>query len=125
MTITASVNLIVDGSISTRMVSPAVMAATEDDYAGAIGFSFARLTPDPGDTTITGFNIGGTLVERNGLQLVLVNLGNANIVIAYEGLTSTDEFRIITKTLADTVIPADGTMTLIYDSVTQRWRQTG
>lgn len=120
MGVTADSNLRVDGSIATLVASPAAMALVENDYAGADGRSFARLTPFALGTTITGFASG-----TDGRQLVVVNLGNAAVTIAHQNAGSANSNRVITKVAVDTVIPVDGTMTLIYDAVTARWRQTG
>jgi hypothetical protein len=108
----------IDGSFATHASSPAGMAATENDYAGAVG-SFARLTPNAANTSLTGI-AGGA----DGRRLTIVNLGNAVIIVQNQDAGSAAANRIITTTLAATVIPAEGSMSLIYDATTQRWRQT-
>jgi hypothetical protein len=94
------------------------MAVTENDYAGATG-SFARLTPNAGNTTITGF-AGGI----DGRILTITNIGNPVVVINHQDGGSLAANRIITKSGVSFVIPTDGIVSFIYDATTQRWRQT-
>jgi hypothetical protein len=108
----------IDGSLATHATSPAGMAATENDYAGAAG-SFARLTPNAAGTTITGF-AGGV----NGRLLTIVNLGNPNVTLLHEDGGSVAGNRIITKGGGAIVIPSDGILSLIYDATAARWRQS-
>jgi hypothetical protein len=108
----------IDGSLATHATSPAGMAATENDYAGAAG-SFARLTPNAAGTAITGF-AGGV----DGRVLTIVNLGNPNVTLLHEDGGSVAGNRIITKGGGAIVIPSDGILSLIYDATAARWRQS-
>lgn len=106
------------GDLATRVVSPAALAGgNNNDYAGANGRSFARLTPGV-NSTITGLADG-----QDGRLLTLVNLGAADITIANQNANSAAANRIITLTGADEVLNADDVMMLVYDPTTARWRQ--
>jgi len=106
-----------DVSLSVHATSPAAMAVTENNYAGATG-SFARLTANALNTTITGF-AGGI----DGRVLVVTNIGNPVVIINHQDGGSLAANRIITKGGASFVIPTDGIVSFIYDATTQRWRQ--
>jgi len=108
----------IDGSLATHATSPAGMAATENDYAGATG-SFARLTPNAAGSVVTGF-AGGV----DGRVLTIVNLGNANLTLLHEDGGSAAGNRLLTKGGASVVMPADGIVSFLYDATTQRWRQS-
>jgi hypothetical protein len=108
----------IDGALATHATSPAGMAATENDYAGAAG-SFARLTPNAAGTAITGF-AGGV----DGRVLTIVNLGAPNVTLAHQNAGSAAGNRILTNTGASVVVPPNGTASFLYDAATSRWRQT-
>jgi hypothetical protein len=118
-TATPDTKIDIDGDISFRVVTPAVLTAgNNNDYAGADGRSFARLSANASGSTITGFANG-----KNGRMIIIVNLSNSNLVIAHNNSSSLIANRIINSSGMNLTMTRNDAMTLIYDSITQRWRQ--
>lgn len=107
----------VNGDFAHRAVSPAAFTGTQNDYAAAAGYSFARLD---GSSTpvITGITDG-----FDGKRLVIANVGATAIQFNNQDAGSTAGNRIITGTGGNISLAADETMELIYDAVTARWRK--
>ncbi len=108
----------VNGDLATRAASPAALAATENDYAGAAGFSFARLSGAGGGSTVTGI-AGGV----DGRFLVVVNISANTITINHQDLGSAAANRVITSTGVAVILTADDAAFFMYDATTSRWRQ--
>jgi len=111
-------SLAADNEFALHDLSPAALGTTENDYAGANGTSFARLSGAGGGSTITGI-AGGS----DGRMLIIVNVSANTITLNHQDAGSTASNRIITSTGLAVVLGADDTVVLIYDSVTTRWRQ--
>lgn len=111
-----NVRLTSSGHVRLAVLSPAQLTADVDDYRPGTG-QFWRLNSDA-SRTIHG--IGDT---SDGRQIIIVNVGSFDIVLANQSVTETNaQRRIITGTGSDLTLAADDTARLIYDSVTTRWR---
>ena len=108
------------GGMGLAAISPAALASgTTADYSGIGGASFARLTPNAANSTISGIT-GGT----DGLYLTVVNVaGSGTLSFTNEDAGSTAANRIITSTGATVTLNTNDTATFIYDATTSRWRQ--
>lgn len=107
------------GSAEIQAVSPAALAAGGvNDYAGADGASFARLTGGAGGSSITGIANG-----VDGRLLVLLNVGADNVTLTHQDAASAAANRIITGTGLSVTMTTDDIVILIYDATTARWRQ--
>lgn len=110
------------GGVANTAVSPATLAAGNiDDYAGIGQYGFARLTPDAGGTSV----IRGILATNvpDGREVVIVNIGAANLTVNNQDAGSTAANRIITLTNTAVIVAAGGVFKIKYDLTTQRWRQ--
>lgn len=114
-TLTVTVDL-TEVSDTFAVASPAQITADQNDYALAAPTKYFRLDTDA-SRTITGFGNGAA-----GREVVIVNVGANNLVIANENAGSAAANRIITGTAGDITLSADDTATLFYDGTTQRWR---
>lgn len=68
------------------------------------------------------YTISGLVAEAAGTMRIIVNIIEP-ITISHQSVSSTDVNRIICKSGSDTILGTNGTMTLIYDGTTQRWRE--
>jgi hypothetical protein len=74
------------------------------------------------------FSIGGlaTVTSENGKRIAIINSTSQAMTIVHEDASSTAAYRISTPTGANVVYPAaSGTIELVYDSMTARWRLIG
>jgi hypothetical protein len=109
-----------DGGVAKTAISPAVMAATENDYAGAARAGFTRLTPNALNTVVTGLSATNI---RDGHRLTVINIGNKTLTFNHQDAGSAAANRIITSTGAAIVLTQDQTVEFMYDLTTARWRQ--
>lgn len=111
-----NVTLDVNGGIALRATSPAQITSNQNDYAIGSG-TFFRLSTDASRniTSITG--------GADGKQLIIVNVGSQNIVFTHDdGATGTAANRILSSTAGNLTVAPNGSITLIYDATTARWR---
>jgi hypothetical protein len=110
----------VKGDLAINSMSPSALSAgNNNDYAGANGCSFARLSGDAvGTSTVTGIAAGS-----DGRLLILINVSANNVTITHQDVASSAGNRIITAAGASVVLTADDVVVFLYDSTTLRWRQ--
>lgn len=109
---------IATGILSQPAISPPAMGVIENDYALATG-AFVRLSANPAGTLLT------SIVKSpgaDGTQIQLVNVSAFPLTVNYDG-GGTAAYRILTRTGANVVLGKDGTMRIVYDSTTGRWRE--
>ena len=100
-------------------VTPPVLAPGKNNNYAAIGsFGFARLTPDMAGSSLTGI----VAPAEDGTEIIVVNLGSADLTFINESLDSDEVNRFLLARGADMVLEADDIGTLIYDATSQRWR---
>jgi len=106
-----------DADVHWKSVSPAEITSDTDDYAGAAGFSVARLTTDASRM------LGGFTDGEEGKHLLIINVGSNALVIedtATAGGTATNH--VITGTGGNVTLAANDTIQLWYDGTTTKWR---
>jgi len=82
-------------------------------------YSYYRVTP-PFSTTCTGIfspNVAG----NRGQAIVIVNMGSGSITFKHNQ-TATSYMRVFTPTTRDCVIGAGGSVIVVYDTSSLRWR---
>jgi len=114
-TATPNVQFDINGGVATRATTNSQITADQNNYAIGAG-TFFRLTSDAA-RTLTGLTGG-----FDGKQLIIVNVGSQNILLADQSGSSTAANRIITGTGATVTISPDQIAVLIYDATTARWR---
>ncbi len=99
-------------------LSPAQITATTSNYAptGIAGASVLRLSTNA-SRDLTGITTGA-----DGRILTIINIGTNPLVLKND-ITSTAANRFLFG--ADVTLAANQSMTVIYDSTTQRWRPFG
>ena len=111
-----NVTVDINGGIATRATSPAQITSNQNDYPIGTG-TFFRLSTD------ASRNITSMTGGADGKHLIIVNVGSNNIVFTHDdGATGTAANRILSSTAANLTIVPNGSITLIYDGTTQRWR---
>lgn len=70
---------------------------------------------------LTGFNVAGGTVPA-GASVRVQNAGSSTIRVAAEDTGSTAAYRIIGESLRGQIIGPNGSVTLMYDGVSTRWR---
>jgi len=95
--------------------TPTPITADQKDYDLGSG-TFFRISSDA-TRTITGF-AGGT----NGRVLEIVNVGNFGITLTNLDTSSADANQIITGTQGSIRLSPSGSVRLIYDDVSMKWR---
>jgi hypothetical protein len=108
-------NLDVTGSEALKMGADFNTAGTTNNASFA-NASLIRLTSASAQT------ITGILNGRNGYVLTIVNAGSLAATLTNEDTNSTAINRITTGTGNALSLPVGATVTLVYDSVGQRWR---
>jgi hypothetical protein len=109
---------IATGVLSQPAISPPAMGVIENNYALATA-GFVRLTANPAGTLLT------SIVKSpgaDGAQIQLVNVSPFPLTVNYDA-GGTAAYRILTRTGANVVLGQDGTMKIVYDSITGRWRE--
>ncbi len=109
--------IIAQGSSFTGEVSPEAFTADQNNLTLSDGHSF-RFSTNGVARTITGFaNV------RAGRVVYIQNVaGGANISLANQSGSSTEQNRIITGTGGTVAIQPDRGAILLYDGRTTRWR---
>ena len=100
--------------------SPATLTSSVNDYTGANGYSYVRVSSDA-TWDITGF-AGG----RPGKILVVHNVGSFNVRLMNQNASSGAANRMIMgpgAALADQTMTPNQTCILIYSGPDSRWRQ--
>jgi hypothetical protein len=103
------------GEFVTPAITPAQITANTADYTTGNGVFF-RLSTDA-SRTLSGIS-GGV----DGKRLLIINVGSFPLVLAHENTGSIAVNRIISPTAADLTIAANGSIDLVYDATTARWR---
>jgi len=110
------------GGLSQTFVSPSTLASgTTNDYTGTAGYSFARITANASNSTLSG--ISATNVP-DGFQLCIINISaSATLTIQNNGAGSSAANRVLTISGADVVLAAKAVIYLVYDLTSATWRQ--
>lgn len=112
----ASTGTITTLSTTPTFVSPSALSVSEGDW-----------NPGAGDVirasaSTTGINISG-IVLGSEYTRILINIGSSNnITLKHEASSATAANRIITSTGGDHIIPPTGTVSILYDITSSRWR---
>lgn len=103
----------------TADISPASIAANQNNYSptGLADASILRLTAGG------AYNITGLAGGADGRTITLVNIGTNAITLTNEDAASTAANRFLLG--GNVALDANDSLTLIYDSTTQRWRSSG
>jgi len=116
---TLQLNTSVIAGLGYTVISPTAIASQQNDYSPTSwsGADIVRLT-FTGSQTITGFSATATAVRK-----VIVNADSADtLTLAHESASSTAANRISCPNGVNLVIPFGGSVTIIYDATTARWR---
>lgn len=109
----------VEGDFSTReSVINTTITAINNFAIGA--YSFVTIT---GETA--NFSISGIASGVNGKQLKIYNNTNFTMTLLNLSLSSVTANQIITGTGADIILPANGTVELVYSTNKMKWIVTG
>lgn len=106
-------------SLGYIAISPTAIAAQQNNYSPTSwsGADIVRLT-FTGSQTITGFDSVATAVRK-----IIVNTDTVDsLTIANESGSSTAANRVICPNGANLVVPPGGTVTIVYDTTSTRWR---
>lgn len=95
--------------------SPAQITGDQNNFATG-NFDVLRLDTDA-SRTITGLDGGVT-----GRQLLIINVGSNNLVLANQSGSSDAANRIICQNSVNLTIEATNDCRLYFDSTTSRWR---
>jgi len=99
----------------SRNTSPAQITANQNNYALADGTSFRISTDASRDIT-------GIVAIGDGHMIILQNVGSFNFVIKDQDGNSAGANQFLLSTGADITIVPKGSITLLYDGTTQKWR---
>jgi hypothetical protein len=97
--------------------TPAVLAATQNDYDWGLGKRTVRLSGAAGGSTITGF-----AHPSSGRQFRLINVSANPITIPNYSSLSGFYNRVTTHTGADLVLKSNESVLVEYDASQSRWR---
>lgn len=103
------------GRFATKVTSPAQLTADVNDYNPGAG-AFFRLDAN------SPWRITGIVAGADGAMIRFVNVGANAIDLRDQDVLSAAANQIITGTGGAVVLNSDESATLIYDSVTARWR---
>ena len=116
---TLQLNTSVIAGLGYTTISPTAIAAQQNDYSPTSwsGADVVRLT-FTGSQTITGFSATATAVRK-----FIQNVDTADtLTLANESASSSAANRITCPNGANLVIPPGGSVTIIYDATSTRWR---
>jgi len=119
------------GAASTRKVTVADLTTNLSNVTfvspSALSASTGDWNPGTGDVirasaSVAGVNISGIVVGNEDIR-VLVNIGSTNnLTLKHQATGASSGNRIITSTGGDHIVPPTGTVTVLYDSISSRWR---
>lgn len=111
--------LVPAGFSLTGDISPASIGAGQNDYAptGHASASVMRLTASG------AYNITGLQGGLDGRVVTLTNIGSSAITLTNDDVASTAANRFLIG--GNVALAANDSLTLIYDSTSQRWRPHG
>ncbi len=109
----------VSGSLIYRnvptLLTPSSISSNQNDYDPGYG-DVLRLESVSGNYNITG------LVLKDRYIITIINIGSSyNLILKHQDSNSTAANRFITPTGGDHTILPNGTITLVYDDVADRW----
>lgn len=70
---------------------------------------------------ITGFTVNGA-APQGGDTVIVNNVGTSTVRVAHQDTNSTDVNRCVFPSTRGQILGASGSMTLVYDTTTDRWR---
>jgi trimeric autotransporter adhesin len=114
-TATPNVKLDINGGIALRQTTPSSLSASVNNYNIGTG-SYFRLTSS------VAVNITGIANGVDGKVIIITNIGSFNITLLNANTSSTTTNRFLFSSGSDIILTTNHSITLIYDSVSQRWR---
>lgn len=108
-------------SLGYATISPTAIAAQQNDYSPTSwsGADIVRLT-FTGSQTITGFSATATAVAK-----IIQNIDTTDsMTIAHESASSSAANRVTCPNAVSLVIPPGGSVRIVYDATSTRWRPT-
>lgn len=112
--LTANAGLAIGGTFQLSVASPSQITSNQNNYNPSTA-SYWRLSSNA-SRDITGIN------ASNERLLIITNVGSQNIVFKHQSTSSTAGNRFLFSTGADITLVGNQTLTILYDRVTQRWR---
>lgn len=113
---TASTGTITTLSTVPTYLSPSALSGSQGNWSPGAG-DVIRIS-----ASASGVNISGIVLGTEYTR-VLINIGSTyNITLKHEATSATAANRIITSTGGDHIIPPTGATTILYDTVSSRWR---
>lgn len=109
----ATINALI---LQSTPVTPAALAANTNDYVVSEN-GIQRISAS------VAVNLTGIAGGEDGRLLVLINVGANAISVTNQDALSVAVNRIITSTAGTIVMATNGTMMLLYDAASSRWRQ--
>jgi hypothetical protein len=110
-----NVRMDINGGLALRLTTKSEASSNIDNYNIGAGTYF-RLSNSIA-LTITGVSGG-----YNGKMLIITNVGSTNITLTHLGAGSLAANRFYMSTAASVILQPNHTITFIYDSVSQYWR---
>jgi hypothetical protein len=93
---------------------------TQNDFAVAAGTTVLRCN-NASELVLTGIALSGVV---DGQILDIVNIGSSTVRVAHQNTGSTAANRVIGQSTRGQIVGANGSIRLVYDGTTQRWRIT-
>lgn len=117
--------LLADAGLATQRITVTQITANQNNWApteGAVGVAATGVLTFSTDASrdITGITAGS-----DGQWLVLCNSGDFDAVLKHESASSTAANRIRAAGQADVTIRREGSVLMVYDGSTSRWRVIG
>jgi hypothetical protein len=110
-----NVKMDINGGFALRQTTPAELSTSVNNYNIGTG-SYFRLSSSAA-VNITGISNG-----VDGKMIIITNYGLNNITLVNSSTSSTDINRFLFSSGASITLNTNHTITLLYDSVSQRWR---
>lgn len=98
------------------------LTGTQNDFSLS-GANVTLRCTGASPVVFTGFSVGGAAPVA-GSRLTLINAGATTFTVrvAYQDSGSTAAYRVISPSIRGQVVGLGGTVTLVYDDTTDRWR---
>jgi hypothetical protein len=93
---------------------------TQNDFSLSAHYTVLRCN-NATALTITGFSVGGA-TPTAGDQVVIENIGSSTVRVAHNDGGSTAAFQVTCPSTRGQILGANGSMRLVYDGTTTKWR---
>lgn len=105
----------IDGDIALRQKTPTILSADVNNYNIGTG-SYFRLSSS------AAVNVTGIANGVDGKIIIITNVGSSTITFKNASTPSLIANRFLFSIVNDIIIDPNHSITLIYDSISQRWR---